>query len=88
MKLARNLTVLYILLFWLVLTVKMLSGHEPHPGSFDRKGTDCSVFEGDMWYMCQKMNALASHVAAMDAALMAHTRARPHAPQEIRPRTP
>ena len=80
---SRNLIVGYMFLFWLVLVVKVLA-HDPHPGSFDRKGTDCSVFEGDMWYMCQKMNALSSHVARMDADLMAHTRARPHTSQEIR----
>ena len=52
------------------------NAHDPHPGSFDRKGTDCSVFEGDLWYMCQKVNALSSHVSRMDADLMAHTRAK------------
>ena len=54
-----------IAMFW--ATMYVAAPHDPHPGSFDRKGTDCSVFEGDLWYMCQKMNALSSHVSELDS---------------------
>jgi len=65
---------LLIILAVSIAVGSLLYAHDPHPGSFDRGGTDCSVFEGDLWYLCQKMNALSSHVAAMDAALAGHTR--------------